>query len=209
MRIVKILILVAVAVVAVVGFGFYNKVAGGSHQEVILADAASVGVTEDGCLATFQHQMRGLHTNTYHDLCQLTAGKVVMVVNTASQCGYTGQFEGLEALYEEYHDSKFVILGFPSDSFRQEHDDEAETATVCFVNYGVTFPMMATSKVTGDEANPVFQELTAATNQAPAWNFHKYIVSADGKQITSFPSKVEPRDEAVTAVIDRYLEAVQ
>lgn len=204
-----IFIIAVVVAIVVIGLVFYNKVAGGHQQEVVLAGAANQADGEHACLPMFQHRLRALHTNTEHNLCELTAGKVVMVVNTASQCGYTGQFEGLEALHQQYQGQDFVILGFPSDSFRQEHDSEEETATVCFVNYGVTFPMMATSKVTGTDANPIFKELSAATKQAPAWNFHKYIVSADGLKITSFPSKVEPLDNAITQVIHDYLEEAQ
>ena len=169
------------------------------------SDQFSTG--SDGCLAVFNHELRGLHTKNSHDLCELTKDKVVMVVNTASKCGYTGQFEGLEALYQRYKDEDFVILGFPSDSFMQEHNDEAETADVCFVNFGVTFPMMATTPVRGSDANPVFQALSAAAQQSPQWNFHKYIVAADGSQVSSFVSKVTPTDTTITDVIDSYLAA--
>lgn len=159
----------------------------------------------DACLPQFQHEMRALHSKDSHDLCELTRGKVVMVVNTASQCGYTGQFADLEELYQGYKDKDFIILGFPSDSFKQEHADEEKTASVCFVNFGVTFPMMATTAVTGSDANSVFQSLTATTGEAPKWNFHKYIVSADGSKVQSFASKVVPTDRTITDVIDNYL----
>lgn len=161
--------------------------------------------SSDACLPQFHHEMRALHSKDSHNLCELTRGKVVMVVNTASQCGYTGQFADLEELYQAYKDKDFVILGFPSDSFKQEHADEEKTASVCFVNFGVTFPMMATTAVTGSDANSVFQSLTAATGEAPKWNFHKYIVSADGSKVQSFASKVVPTDRTITDVIDSYL----
>ncbi|GAB3287785.1 glutathione peroxidase [Pseudidiomarina andamanensis] len=196
-----------IAAAGVAGVTLFSAVAGGTQQEVATAQRAaqSFVATDKGCLATFDHSMRALHSKDNHNLCELTENRVVMVVNTASKCGYTGQFEGLEELYQTYKDEDFVILGFPSDSFRQEHNDEEETATVCFVNFGVTFPMMATTPVKGDEANAIFKALTQATEQAPGWNFHKYIVSADGKQVTSFPSKIEPMDKSITNVIDKYL----
>ncbi|MBY6064150.1 glutathione peroxidase [Pseudidiomarina sediminum] len=171
------------------------------------APAETNTVTSAECLPQFQGEMRALHSKDSHNLCELTRGKVVMVVNTASQCGYTGQFADLEALYQDYKEKDFVILGFPSDSFKQEHADEEKTASVCFVNFGVTFPMMATTPVTGSDANPVFQAVTAASGTAPKWNFHKYIVAADGSEVQSFPSKVVPTDSAITDVIDSYLAA--
>lgn len=158
------------------------------------------------CLATFSNSFRALHSTEQHNLCELTKDKVVMVVNTASQCGYTGQFEDLETIYQEYKEQGLVILGFPSDSFRQEHADEAETADVCFRNFGVSFPMMATSPVTGSSANNVFKTLTQATEQAPRWNFHKYLVSADGQQIMSFSSPVKPTDTQIVSAIASMLE---
>src|SRR5690554_7679716 len=150
--------------------------------------------------------MRALHSKETHDLCAVTKDKVVMVVNTASQCGYTGPFEGLEALYQQFKDDDFVILGFPSDSFKQEHADEEETATVCFVNFGVTFPMMATTSVRGNNANAIFKALSEATGQGPQWNFHKYVISANGESVATFASKIEPMDSQITTVIEDYLK---
>ncbi|RTE85700.1 MULTISPECIES: glutathione peroxidase [Gammaproteobacteria] len=152
------------------------------------------------CSGPLHGEQRRLRSEEVSDLCELTSGKVTLVVNTASQCGYTGQFEGLEALYQEYKDQGFTIVGFPSNSFRQEHSDEEEVAEVCFANFGVTFPMMATSDVTGRRANPVFAELTQQVGP-PGWNFHKYLVGKNGEVITSFPSSVEPQDERVTSQI--------
>ncbi|WP_241967986.1 glutathione peroxidase [Pseudidiomarina marina] len=200
-----------IAAAGIAGVTLFSAVAGGTQKEVTTAQRAaqSFATTDKECLATFDHSMRALHSKDNHNLCELTKNRVVMVVNTASKCGYTGQFEGLEELYQAYKEEDFVILGFPSDSFRQEHNEEEETATVCFVNFGVTFPMMATTSVKGDEANTIFKALTQATEQAPGWNFHKYIVSANGKQVTSFPSKVEPMDKRITEVIDRYLNSAE
>lgn len=188
-------------------FTLYFAIPGQTAKHVIPAANAAENFTDtnSGCLAVFDQSMRALHSKDNHDLCALTQGKVVMVVNTASQCGYTGQFEGLEALYQQYKDDDFVILGFPSDSFKQEHSDEEKTADVCFVNFGVTFPMMATTPVLGSDANSVFKTLSAGANSSPKWNFHKYVISADGQQISSFASKVEPLDKQITDTIDSYL----
>ena len=163
--------------------------------------------SEQGCLGAFDHSLRALHSTEQHNLCELTKDKVVLVVNTASQCGYTGQFADLETLYQEYQSQGFVILGFPSDSFRQEHADEAATADVCFRNFGVSFPMMATSSVTGNNANSIFKTLTQATSAAPGWNFHKYLISADGEQIASFPSAVKPTDEVIVSAVEKLIKA--
>lgn len=189
-------------------FTLYFAVPGQSAKHIIPTANASDSFTgtQQGCLAVFDERMRALHSKDTHDLCELTKGKVVMVVNTASQCGYTGQFEGLEALYQQYKDQDFVILGFPSDSFKQEHSDEEKTADVCFVNFGVTFPMMATTPVLGSDANAVFKSLSAGAQASPQWNFHKYVVSADGQKISSFASKVEPLDAQITNTIDSYLK---
>ncbi|WP_194755650.1 glutathione peroxidase [Aliidiomarina indica] len=157
--------------------------------------AQPLTVSDNGCLSIFDTEMRALHSSDYHNLCELTRDRVVLVVNTASQCGFTGQFADLESLYQEYKDSPFVILGFPSDSFRQEHQDEADTAEVCFRNFGVNFPMMSTTHVRGDTANSIHQALTDVTGEAPRWNFHKYLINADGTRVEGFRSSVSPQDD--------------
>lgn len=159
----------------------------------------------DSCAALFDTQVRKLHAKDSLDLCALTANRTTLVVNTASRCGYTGQFKGLEALYQRYKDQGLVVIGFPSDDFRQELDDEADTAKVCYINYGVTFPMAATSKVKGDDANPVFQALAKASEE-PGWNFNKYLVSADGSQIEHFPASAKPLDGELERAIQAALQ---
>src|SRR5690348_3046799 len=114
------------------------------------------------------------------------AGKVVLVVNTASKCGFTPQYEGLEELYETYADKGLVILGFPCDQFgHQEPGDEGEIQEFCKLNYGVTFPMMAKIEVNGDGAHPVYQWLKAekggTLGSKIKWNFTKFLVGKDGK----------------------------
>ncbi len=138
------------------------------------------------------------------DFCALTQGKVTLIVNTASECGFTPQFEGLEKLYQKYKEHNFIIVGFPSDSFFQEHDDSKKTEEVCYVNYGVTFPMMSSSKVRGGKANPIFQHLKEAKG-SPKWNFYKYLVSADGTVIDWYNSSTKPNDPKLIAAIEQAL----
>jgi glutathione peroxidase len=158
------------------------------------------------CPAFMNHQFQKLHSSKTVDLCAETAGKPVLIVNTASHCGFTPQFKGLEAVYEKYKARGLVVIGFPSNDFRQEASDEAETAEVCYVNYGVTFTMLAPSAVKGPEANPVFQELNRRSSE-PSWNFNKYLVSADGEVVQHFKSNVAPESDALTSAIEKLLPA--
>jgi glutathione peroxidase len=138
------------------------------------------------------------------NLCKAAAGKPLLVVNTASYCGYTPQFKGLEALHQKYRDRGLVVVGFPSDDFNQEDADQAKTAEVCYVNYGVKFTMVETTPVKGRDANPVFQEL-ARQSREPQWNFNKYLVTADGKVAQYFGSGVAPDSAELAGAIERVL----
>ncbi|MGI0119538.1 glutathione peroxidase [Zooshikella sp. RANM57] len=148
--------------------------------------------------------LRKLHSQDSINLCKVTAGKPVLIVNTASHCGFTPQFKALEALHKQYKDKGLVILGFPSNDFNQEANDEAKTAKVCYVNYGVTFTMFSPTPVTGNQANTVFKYL-ASKSQAPKWNFYKYLVSADGTKVKSFASAIEPNSDTLLQAIDELL----
>jgi glutathione peroxidase len=140
------------------------------------------------------------------NLCQTYGGQVVLVVNTASKCGFTPQYEGLEALYQARKPQGFVVLGFPSDQFLgQEFDDEQEIATFCKVNYGVSFPLFRKSDVKGKDANPLFKDLTEATGKQPAWNFNKYLIGRDGRVIAHFGSRVKPDAAELTRAVDAAL----
>lgn len=147
--------------------------------------------------------LRKLRSKEFVNLCQFE-NQPLLIVNTASNCGFTPQFAGLEAVYNKYKDQGLVLLGFPSDDFFQEENNEQDTAKVCFVNYGVTFTMFATSAVRGSDANPIFKHLNSQTS-SPNWNFYKYLVSADRKTITRFNSKVAPESEKLTAAIEATL----
>ena len=136
-------------------------------------------------------------------LCEY-AGKVVLVVNTASQCGYTPQYEGLEALYRKYKPRGLVVLGFPSNDFGgQEPGSNKDIAAFCVNQYAIDFPMFAKTEL---KKNPLFAELVKATGQAPRWNFHKYLVDRSGAKVQSFDTRVSPDDPKFVAAIERLLQ---
>ena len=165
------------------------------------ADEASV---EDGaCIAWLDQSIGKLNSTQEHDLCALTAGKTVLIVNTASFCGYTPQFKGLEALYQRYKDEGLVVLGFPSDDFNQEAEEAAEIAEVCFINYGVNFPMTSEIKVKGSAAHPIFKVL--ASKGEPRWNFNKYLISKQGEVLAHYDSDVTPESAAFISAIEKQL----
>jgi glutathione peroxidase len=138
-------------------------------------------------------------------------GKVLLVVNTASKCGFTPQYKGLEAIYKKYKDKGFAVLGFPSNQFgQQEPGPESEIAEFCEMNYGVTFPMFAKIDVNGDDAHPLFKYLTSAKkgllgSEAIKWNFTKFLVDKEGKVVERYAPTTKPED--LDKEIDRLLTA--
>jgi glutathione peroxidase len=129
-------------------------------------------------------------------------------VNTASKCGFTPQYEGLEALQQRYAGRGFSVLGFPSNDFKQqEPGSEKEIQEFCTLTYGVKFPMFEKVRVIGPEATPLYRSLRQATGVEPGWNFHKYLIGRDGRVLANFPSKVKPDDPELLAAIQRALEA--
>jgi glutathione peroxidase len=133
-------------------------------------------------------------------------GKVLLVVNTASQCGYTGQYDGLEKLYRRYKDRGLVVLGFPSNDFGgQEPGSDKEIARFCEVNYGVSFPMFTKTGVAKGEVNPFYARLIKATGTRPGWNFHKYLVDRSGTRAWSYDTAIEPSDRKLVKEIERLL----
>jgi glutathione peroxidase len=152
---------------------------------------------------------RKMHTilEEPQSLCQY-AGKVLLVVNTASQCGYTPQYEGLEALYRKYRSRGLVVLGFPSNDFGgQEPGSNKEIAAFCVNQYAIDFPMFSKTSVSGSSANPLFADLAKASGKAPRWNFHKYLIDRSGKEVQSFDTRVAPDDAKLAAAIERALQA--
>lgn len=157
------------------------------------------------CPSVLKFMKRKLNSQETVNLCDAYGGKTLLVVNTASYCGYTPQFEGLETLYSDYKDKDFVVLGFPSHDFNQEDDDEGKTAELCELTYGVQFPMFEPISVKGDDADPMYRMLKAATGKAPSWNFNKYLIDASGEKITHYPSSVKPTDASFVSDIEALL----
>ena len=166
---------------------------------------AASATSARACPAILQHQFARLQDESPQHLCQY-AGKVLLVVNTASFCGFTKQYEGLEALYAKYQRRGLVVLGFPSNDFgKQEPGSAKEIADFCFNTYGVQFPMFAKTVVAGEARNPFYAALVKATGQAPKWNFHKYLLDRDGKVVGSYASETTPDNPALLAAIDQAL----
>lgn len=150
---------------------------------------------------------RPLAGKTAVNLNEKYAGQVLLVVNTASKCGFTPQYEGLEALQRQYTAQGFSVLGFPSNDFmQQEPGTEKEIQEFCTLTYGVKFPMFEKVHVIGAEVTPLYRSLQQATGVAPGWNFHKYLIGRDGRVLANFPSKVKPDDPELLAAITRALE---
>ncbi|MBB1075006.1 glutathione peroxidase [Rhodoferax sp. 4810] len=157
------------------------------------------------CPAVLKHTFNRLQDEKPQNLCQY-AGKVVLVVNTASYCGFTGQYEGLEALYAKYQPKGLVILGFPSNDFgKQEPGTNKEIAEFCFNTYAVKFPMFTKTVVSGAERNPLFAQLAQATGTTPKWNFYKYLIDRNGKIIDSYSSMTSPSSRSLISDIEGLL----
>lgn len=159
---------------------------------------------ENSCPDYLKVTKQKLHSSKSVDLCDLTQGKPVLIVNTASNCGFTPHFEKIEALHKKYKSQGLVVIGFPSDDFFQEEDDEKETAKICYVNYGVTFTMLSTSAVRGSDANSVFKFL-GDKSTSPKWNFYKYLVDGKGDKVQSFSPKTAPDDDEFIQAIESVL----
>lgn len=159
---------------------------------------------ESPCPPTLNHQFSNLMDEPI-SLCQY-AGKVVLIVNTASECGYTPQYDGLEKLYRRYRDKGFIVLGFPSNDFGgQEPGTNKQIKQFCEVNYGITFPVFAKTAVVGPKANPLFRDLAAKTGKAPRWNFHKYLLDRSATPVAAFESAVTPEDQRITSQIEKLI----
>ncbi len=171
----------------------------------LLSAVPTIGA-EPACPALLDHQIVSLSHEPV-SLCQFR-GKVLLVVNTASECGYTPQFEGLELLYRCYRDRGFAVLGFPANDFgAQEPGSDDEIAQFCRLNYGVTFPMFAKMSVTGPKASAFYCLLAARTGKPPRWNFHKYLLDRTGQPVGVFESAVKPTDTRIIFRIEKLLAA--
>jgi len=174
---------------------------------VLTTPAPSI-TAENPCPTMLDHRFSNLMDEPV-SLCQFS-GKVALIVNTASECGYTPQYEGLEKLYRRYRDKGFVVLGFPANDFGgQEPGSNKEIAQFCRVNYGITFPVFAKTAVVGKNTNPLFRELAAKTGKPPRWNFHKYLLDRTGQPVAAFESAVEPEDQRITSQVEKLLAAAR
>ena len=170
---------------------------------VAAAGSAPAGTTAS-CPALLDQTFPRLQDEKPQSLCQY-AGKVLLVVNTASYCGFTPQYQGLEDLYSRYRERGLVVLGFPSNDFAQESGSNKDIADFCENTFGVKFPMFAKSSVRGSDANPLFRQLARQTGSQPRWNFHKYLVGRDGRAVAQYASTTTPQDKAFVARIEQLL----
>jgi glutathione peroxidase len=169
----------------------------------LLMTAATTMAADTGLL---NQDFRRLASDDVVNLEEAYSGKVLLVVNTASKCGNTPQYDGLEKLYQEYGEEGLVVLGFPSnDFFGQEPGTEEQIQEFCRLTYKVKFPMFEKVTVKEGEAHPFFDQLAAAAGTYPTWNFHKYLIGRDGKVITQFSPRTQPYDDKVIAEIESAL----
>ncbi len=150
------------------------------------------------CSDLLDFDLRSLNEKNVVNLCEAYQGKVILVVNTASKCAYTDQYESLEKLYELYRDEGLVVLGFPSNDFgQQEPGNEYQIKEFCRTTYGVNFPMFGKTRVSAGNADPLYQALGRAAGEFPRWNFHKYLIGRDGEMVASYRSSIDPLDDRV------------
>ncbi|RMG34844.1 MAG: glutathione peroxidase [Gammaproteobacteria bacterium] len=171
-----------------------------------IAPGISLGETSSNCPPLLDFSLRKLGGEEQVHLCEAYRGKVLLVVNTASRCAFTDQYEGLERLYREKADEGLVVLGFPSNDFgNQEPGEEQKIKQFCKLTYGVRFPMFEKVHVRGDDTHPFYKALIEAADSRPKWNFHKYLIGRDGRLIDDFWSGTEPDSSALRAAIDEAL----
>ena len=157
------------------------------------------------CPPLLDHSFPRLQDSTPQSLCEYQ-GKVILVVNTASNCGYTGQYEGLEAVYDKYKQRGLVVVGFPSNDFGdQEPGSNKEIADFCRLTYGIKFPMMAKTDIAAPKTNAFYKQLIAKTGAAPKWNFHKYLIDRSGNRVESYNTMTAPDSRSLIAQIERWL----
>jgi glutathione peroxidase len=170
----------------------------------ILLMTATTSLATDADL--LDQDFRRLASDDVVNLAESYSGKVVLVVNVASKCGNTPQYDGLEALYQEYGEKGLVVLGFPSNDFMgQEPGTEEEIQEFCRLTYKVKFPMFEKVTVKEGEAHPFYDSLAAAAGTYPTWNFHKYLIGRDGELISEFTPRTQPYDDELVAEIESAL----
>lgn len=167
---------------------------------ILFFASLSFSISEEdsiSCPDLLDHELRILDSNKTENLCKYK-GKVILAVNVASRCGFTYQYESLQSLYKKFENKDFIILGFPSRDFMfQEYSDEGDVKEFCSTNYGVSFPLFATSSVTGNSANSFYKQISKESGSQPSWNFTKYLISKEGEVTNTFSSNVEPESPLV------------
>jgi glutathione peroxidase len=167
---------------------------------------SSTVTASTSCPSLLNHTFPRLQDEKPQSLCQYS-GKVILVVNTASYCGFTPQYKGLEALHDKYKEKGLVVLGFPSNDFAQEKATNQEIADFCENTFGVKFPMFSKTSVTGEAAVPFFKQLAQSPGQRPKWNFYKYLIGRDGKLIDSYSSMTSPDSKSLVQAVEKSLAA--
>jgi glutathione peroxidase len=165
---------------------------------------SSATQAQQECPGWLDHSLQQLHSDKMIDLCEVITDRPLLLVNTASYCGFTSQFGGLEALYQRYRDRGLTVIGFPSNDFNQEATTAKETARVCHLNFGVTFLMTEKISVTGEQAHPIFQYLALQQGE-PSWNFNKFLVDQQGQVINRFSSWTGPESSSLSRSIEKLL----
>ncbi len=171
---------------------------------VVLFLAGVSAMANASCNALYDHQFTTLEGKPFN-LCDYQ-DKPILVVNTASKCGFTPQFEALEGMYEKYKSQGFLVIGFPSNDFKQELTEDAKIGDFCKMTYGVKFPMMSKSSVRGADVNPFYKQLIDKTGTAPKWNFYKYVIAPNGAKVTAFSSMTKPDSDSIMKEIKPYLK---
>lgn len=170
----------------------------------ILLTGSSYTMAND-CPSTLKFIKRKLNSSETVNLCEAYKGQVLLVVNTASYCGFTKQFKGLESLYDKYKEQGFTVLGFPSHDFNQEDQDEGKTAELCELTYGVKFPMFEPLSVRGKQQDPLYRLLTQQGDKSVKWNFYKFLLNREGEVVGAFNSMTKPDSPSIIKMIEKEL----
>ncbi len=170
----------------------------------LLALSSSAAFAND-CPDVLKFMKRKLNSQEMVNMCDAYKGQTLLIVNTASYCGFTKQFEGLEELYSAYKDQGFTVLGFPAHNFNQEDEDEGKIAEQCVLEYGVQFPMFEPLSVEGDDADPLFRRLAEESGKAPEWNFYKYLIDKKGNVVDYYSNWTSPTSRSLVKDLEAAL----
>jgi glutathione peroxidase len=172
---------------------------------ILLLSSLTVAADQKQCPEQLNHSFKKLHSSETINICDLYTGGPVLLVNTASHCGFTPQLKNLEALHQKYQEKGLVVIGFSSNDFYQAAKSEEQAAKICYYNFGVTFTMIAPTHVKGSHANSVFSYLAEITSRPPTWNFNKYLMANDGSKVSYYSSTAEPLGSVLEKDIRKWL----